>query len=115
MVDTLWAGQLNLTEIQQTDLFVDFFFRMKQQGILHGTASFDDPLRCDPYLNALRCTYGYALTCHKAQGGEWDEVYLDLPRNIGLNPTKQNYRWLYTAVTRAKKTLHLVDDGLYLQ
>ena len=115
MVDTLWSGQLNLSSVQQTDLFIDFFFRMKRLGVPQKSEAFKEQLRHDPYLNALRCTYGYAVTCHKAQGGEWDEVYLDLPRNIGLNPTKQTFRWLYTAITRAKKTLHLVDDGLYLQ
>lgn len=115
LVDTLWSVQLNLTSVQQTDLFIDFFVRMKRMDVPQNSDAFNEQLRRDPYLNALRCTYGYAVTCHKAQGGEWDEVYIDLPRNIGLNPTKQTFRWLYTAVTRAKKTLHLVDDGLYLQ
>jgi ATP-dependent exoDNAse (exonuclease V) alpha subunit len=67
----------------------------------------------DPYLNALRCNYGYAVTCNKAQGGEWDEVYIDMPRNITLNPAKPDYQWVYTAMTRARKTLHLVNDFFY--
>ena len=115
MADTLWSGQLNLSQMQQTDLFIDFFIRMRRLDVAQKTDAFNDHLRRDPYLNALRCTYGYAVTCHKAQGGEWEEVYLDLPRNIGLNPTKHTFRWLYTAITRAKKTLHIVDDGLYLE
>jgi ATP-dependent exoDNAse (exonuclease V) alpha subunit len=49
----------------------------------------------DPYLGAIRLRYGYALTCHKAQGGEWKNVFL----NPYYSPT--NYRWLYTACTRA--------------
>ena len=64
----------------------------------------------DPYLNALRCVFGYAITCHKSQGGEWEEVYVHVPRNITLNPTKETYQWIYTAMTRAKKTLHMIDD-----
>ena len=115
LADTLWSAQLNLSQIQQTNLFVNFFLRMKGLGIEQGSMAFNDKLRTDPYLNALRCTYGYAVTCHKAQSGEWDDVYLHLPRNIGLNPTKQTYRWLYTAITRARQRLHIVDDYLYLQ
>ncbi len=51
----------------------------------------------DPYLGAFRLRFGYALTCHKAQGGEWDEVI--------LHPyyRKDDYRWQYTAVTRGRK------------
>lgn len=54
----------------------------------------------DAYMGAIRLRYGYALTCHKAQGGEWD--------NVILHPwyRKDDLRWLYTAVTRAKKELY---------
>lgn len=54
----------------------------------------------DIYLSAMRLRYGYALTCHKAQGGEWE--------NVLLHPIyrRQDLRWLYTAVTRAKKELY---------
>ncbi len=64
----------------------------------------------DPYLNALRCVFGYAITCHKSQGGEWEDVYVQVPRNITLTPTKETYQWLYTAMTRAQNTLHMVDE-----
>ncbi|MBR1727847.1 MAG: ATP-binding domain-containing protein, partial [Muribaculaceae bacterium] len=60
-----------------------------------------------------RCSWGYAVTCHKAQGGEWDTVYVDMPRNITMNPTKEKYQWVYTAMTRASRSLHLVDDFFY--
>ena len=117
LLDTLNSNTLNLNTEQQTALFIDFCKRMKEKGISpkKNKERFEELLRTDPYLNALRCTYGYAVTCHKAQGGEWSHVYLNPMRNIGLNPTKQKYRWMYTAVTRAKETLHLVDDTLYLQ
>lgn len=64
----------------------------------------------DPFLNAMRCTYGYAVTCHKAQGGEWDSAYVQMQRNVTLNPTKGKYQWLYTAITRAKSTVHVARD-----
>ena len=64
----------------------------------------------DSYLNALRCVFGYAVTCHKSQGGEWDEVYVYTPRNITLNPVKETYQWVYTSMTRARSALHMMDD-----
>ena len=109
--NTLHSGQNNLDERQQTGLFLDFIIRMKRQGITQkNKASFEQAMRNDPYLNALRCSYGYAVTCHKAQGGEWNHVYIHTQRNIMLNPTKATYQWLYTALTRAKEVAHLIDD-----
>lgn len=115
LLDTLNSTRLNLSTDQQTALFMDFCQRMHRQGVKPKDDSFIDAMFEDPYLNALRCVYGYAVTCHKAQGGEWKNVYLHVLRNIGLNPTKQVYRWIYTAVTRAKETLHMIDDKLYLE
>lgn len=54
----------------------------------------------DAFVSALRSRYGYALTCHKAQGGEWNHVYL----HPGYH--KDDLRWLYTAVTRAVSELY---------
>ena len=104
-------SRLNLDSAQQQALFIDFIMRMRDMGITQKNARrFNHAMINDPYLNALRCVYGYAITCHKSQGGEWDEVYVHVPRNITLNPTKETYQWMYTSMTRAKKTLHMVDD-----
>ncbi|MCF0210465.1 MAG: AAA family ATPase [Bacteroidales bacterium] len=111
---TLNQDTLNLDTIQQTALFKDFIIRMKRSGIKPNTDAFRRELYKDPYLNALRCTYGYAITCHKSQGGEWKDVYVEMPRNITLNPTKSTYQWIYTAMTRTSQDLHIVDD-FYLQ
>ena len=64
----------------------------------------------DSYLNALRAVFGYALTCHKSQGGEWKSVYLDIPRYYAREPKPSTYQWLYTAMTRAADKLYVVDD-----
>lgn len=114
ILEPLISDCTNLTQTQQTNLFLDFFIRMSKQGIKQRSEQFRYALEHDPYLNALRCNYGYSLTCHKAQGGEWKDVYLHFPRNIGCNPTKQSYRWVYTAITRASEYLHMVYDGLYI-
>ena len=106
-----YQGRLNLDNRQQQALFVDFIIRMKEKGITQKQKkAFYNAMFNDPYLNALRCVFGYAITCHKSQGGEWEEVYVHVPRNITLNPTKETYQWVYTSMTRARKTLHMIDD-----
>lgn len=114
--DLLHSGKLNLDAEQQKSLFIDFVLRMKKVGIdpKRDSQQFKLAMMTDPYLNALRCTFGYAITCHKSQGGEWSEVFVNMPRNIMLNPTKSSYQWVYTAITRAKERLHIVGD-IYLE
>lgn len=58
----------------------------------------------DPYYNAVICKYGYAMTCHKAQGGEWENIYVDLFR-FGGNRNEDYFRWAYTALTRSSSNL----------
>ncbi|MDL2213256.1 DEAD/DEAH box helicase [Bacteroides sp. OttesenSCG-928-E20] len=108
--DILNGAQTNLTASQQSELYIDFFLRMRKKGIKQRSELFKENMMNDVYLNALRAVYGYALTCHKAQGGEWDHVYLDIPRKIAFNPKQEVYQWLYTAMTRAKTELYLIDD-----
>ncbi|MFN3528719.1 MAG: ATP-dependent RecD-like DNA helicase [Bacteroidia bacterium] len=60
----------------------------------------------DPYLNALHLKYAYAVTGHKAQGGEWPHVFVLLEKRYGTEA--QHLRWLYTAITRASERLYLV-------
>ncbi|MDE5821684.1 MAG: AAA family ATPase [Paramuribaculum sp.] len=59
-------------------------------------------LNKDPYYNAVICKYGYAMTCHKAQGGEWENVFVDMCR-FGGTANEDYFRWAYTALTRASK------------
>lgn len=106
----LYDNMTNLKHSEQKALFIDFYRRMKSEGINQKNPIFKERLHTDEYLNALRCVFGYALTCHKAQGGEWDEVCIDIPRNLTLNAKASSYQWVYTAVTRARKMLHIVND-----
>lgn len=69
-------------------------------------------MRRDPYLNALQVKYAYCLTCHKAQGGQWDNIFIDLGGIAAEDMGMEFYRWLYTAVTRARKKLFLVSPTL---
>lgn len=62
-------------------------------------------LQEDPYYNAVHVKFGFAVTCHKAQGGEWDEVFVDF-RGPFNTRNERYFRWAYTAITRAKRHLY---------
>lgn len=68
-------------------------------------------IKTDPYFNALQVKFAYAVTCHKAQGGQWRNVFIDM----GFIPeealtTRDFYRWLYTAITRASQQVYLLGN-----
>lgn len=66
-------------------------------------------LREDPYYNALQIKYAYAVTCHKAQGGQWARVYIDQGYIPEEEMGRQYLRWLYTAFTRTTDIIYLVN------
>ncbi len=66
----------------------------------------------DPYYNALQAKYGYCVTCHKSQGGQWKYVYIDM---AGIAPDAIDetfYRWLYTAITRATERVYFINPTI---
>ncbi len=67
-------------------------------------------VKTDPFFNALQIKYSYAITCHKSQGGQWKNVFIEKPY-LQDGPTKDYFRWLYTAMTRAKEKLFLIGFG----
>ena len=79
-------------------------------------------MRQNPYFNALQVKFGYALTCHKTQGGQWPTVFLDAPffpdveTHGRASLQVSDLRWFYTAVTRAQKQLYFVnfDDNYFM-
>lgn len=67
-------------------------------------------MRQNPYFNALQVKFGYALTCHKTQGGQWPTVFIDAPFiPDGETLQTSDLRWFYTAVTRAQQQLYFVN------
>ena len=66
-------------------------------------------MKADPHYNALLVKYAYAVTCHKAQGGQWKRVFLDQGYMTEDMLSPDYFRWLYTAFTRATETLYLVN------
>ena len=66
-------------------------------------------IKQDDYYNAIQIKYAYAITCHKAQGGQWAHVYLDQGYMTDEMLTPDYIHWLYTAFTRASEHLFLVN------
>jgi len=111
--DLLHMDVPNLPFEREQGLFKDFAIRMSQIGIRPKTQkeAFLQNMLKDPYLNALRLKYGYAITCHKAQGGEWPEVFMLFePALFHPNNAQWFHRWVYTAITRASQKLHLREN-----
>ncbi|MCX6256658.1 MAG: ATP-binding domain-containing protein, partial [Bacteroidia bacterium] len=63
----------------------------------------------DIYFNALQVKYAYAITCHKAQGGQWNAVLVDQGYLSGNSLSLEYLRWLYTAITRPVEKLYLIN------
>jgi exodeoxyribonuclease-5 len=106
LLDTLQSEQNDLSQERQQALYDNI---IADYNDLPAKSAKLSRLKQDPFYNALHVKYGYAVTCHKAQGGEWENIFLDIgyvaEQQLGLN----FYRWLYTAVTRATKRLFLVN------
>lgn len=103
----------DLSILELKALYIDFVMRFKEEQERNkklgnmvfnlGSPEFKGMLKNDRYFNALRVKYGYAITCHKAQGGEWDTVFVDYFGRTSLND--EPLRWSYTATTRARLKL----------
>ena len=68
-----------------------------------------EAMKVDPYLNALQIKFAYAITCHKAQGGQWPLVFVDQGYLTDDTIDQDFIKWLYTAITRATEQLFLVN------
>jgi len=103
----LYAEQPSLSSDESKALYIDFCTR--HPNLKRKSTAFKDELRSDPYFNALRVKFGYAITCHKAQGSEWNHVFVKCKTH--QNQLSEGYfRWLYTAITRTTKKLYLLDE-----
>jgi len=106
MLDTLTAETPNLSYEQSNKLFeglnVDYAHLTNKKERFNA-------IKDDPYYNALQIKFAYAVTCHKAQGGQWDAVFVDQGYLTDDMIDMDFLRWLYTGVTRAKKELFLVN------
>jgi hypothetical protein len=108
----LTADEGRLHPYDQRALYIDFKERMREKGIKPGTDTFREALKSDLYFNALQAKYGYAITCHKSQGGEWKNVIIDFKVYMG-KLSAGFFRWVYTAITRASDHLYCIDAPDY--
>jgi len=76
-----------------------------------GSEEFRQALKNDPFFNALKVKFGYAITCHKAQGGEWDKVFVDYYGRVSLK--SDPLRWCYTATTRGIKAVYAINAPFF--
>jgi exodeoxyribonuclease-5 len=115
MLDTLVSSDASVTSQSMRELFDAVM--ADPEGTPEKETDSQRVVRAmkSPYFNALQVKYGYAVTCHKAQGGQWSDVYVDLgyipPEAMGMD----FYRWLYTSVTRATKRLYLFNPTVEIR
>jgi exodeoxyribonuclease-5 len=105
-LDVLHTEVPGLTRAQNDLLFANV---MEDYGDISQKRLRYKKVKENPYFNALQVKYGYAITCHKAQGGEWRNVFLDLGYVQKEHMGENFYRWLYTSITRASEQLWLVN------
>lgn len=106
MLDTLNSESASLTEEDQLRL------RQAVEADYMDIPNRKDrykEMKKNPWFNALQVKFAYALTCHKTQGGQWKEVFVDSAFNLKDELEKEDLRWLYTAVTRAQEKLFFVN------
>lgn len=106
ILDTLTSESPALTHQQNEQLFNAV---MEDYSDLPLKSDRMKRIREDDYYNALQVKFGYAVTCHKAQGGQWTDVYIDQGYMTDDMVTPDYLHWLYTAFTRATGHLYLVN------
>jgi putative helicase len=106
VLDTLTTEAPALTREQNDKLFQSV---MEDYADVPRKADRMKQLREDAYFNAMQIKFGYAVTCHKAQGGQWAHIYLDQGYMTDEILTPDYIHWLYTAFTRATEHLYLVN------
>lgn len=124
--DLLNSVNRDLSIDEMKAVYINFLIRFnetqkerKEKG-LHsykiGSEEFKNALKTDPFFNALKIKYGYSITCHKSQGGEWDKVFVDYSGRVSLKT--EPLKWCYTATTRARESvicLNAPNFGVFSQ
>jgi len=106
LLDSLYVDAPNLPYEQQKQLYESI---SKDYEDIPDRKHRQEAIKKDPYYNALQIKFAYAITCHKAQGGQWPLVFVDQGYMTDEMLNTEFMRWLYTAITRATKELFLVN------
>lgn len=105
LLDLLYNGASSLSIDECRALYINFC--MRNPNLKPGSEEFSNAIQVDEYYNCLKAKFGYAVTGHKCQGGEWAKVFVDYYGRTGLSD--DCLRWAYTATTRARKTLYFTN------
>lgn len=106
MLDTLVSESPSLSKEESERLFMAVW---EDYPEVKSKRKRMEMVRSNPYYSALQVKYAYAVTCHKAQGGQWRRVFIDQGFVTDDMLGQDYYRWLYTAFTRASEKLYLVN------
>jgi len=106
MLDALSSEAASITDEQNRKLYHSV---SEDYAHISSKAKQYKQIREDPFFNALQVKFAYAVTCHKAQGGQWQCVFLDQGWLTDEMLNTEYLRWLYTAITRATDRLYLVN------
>ncbi|MCF8369270.1 MAG: AAA family ATPase [Bacteroidales bacterium] len=113
-IDTLNHDGPSLTQEEQRKLFEEVMKDYEDTPLWRDRTEL---VKNNPFYNALQVKFAYALTCHKTQGGQWENVFIDLGYLTEEHMDNSFYRWLYTAFTRATKNLFLINfpEGFFIK
>ncbi|MGN6178603.1 MAG: ATP-binding domain-containing protein, partial [Mucilaginibacter sp.] len=106
LIDTLYSESPALNSTDQKRFYLEV---MKDYEHIESKRLKHEELKMNPYYNALQIKFAYAITCHKAQGGQWEAVFVDQGYLTDEMVNTDFLRWFYTACTRATKELFLVN------
>jgi exodeoxyribonuclease-5 len=105
LLDTIYAEKANLNQKESMQLFE----KLKEEyAFLKSKTKILAAIKNDYHYNALQVKFAYAMTCHKTQGGQWKNVFIDQGYLTEEMINKEYLRWLYTAFTRATDQLFLM-------
>lgn len=107
MMDTLHSESPSLTRDEYMRLYTAVREDYEEENL--SKKELAEKLRENPHFNALQVKYAYAVTCHKAQGGQWTNIFIDQGYVPEESRGTDYYRWLYTALTRSTHRVYLVN------
>lgn len=106
LLDTIMADTASLSRTDYQNLFGEIIKDYEDEP---SKSKRYEKVKNNPHFNALQVKFAYALTCHKTQGGQWSQVFIDQGYLKEDMINKEYLRWLYTAITRATEKVYLVN------
>ncbi|MBO7502697.1 MAG: AAA family ATPase [Paludibacteraceae bacterium] len=108
---TLWMDTLTTASPEDNNALSQTLYNRIAEDYpeIRNRKELDEQIRKSPYFNALQVRFAYAVTCHKAQGGQWERVFIDPGQPLPNEDEQNRLRWYYTALTRAKSEVYILN------